>query len=107
MGSVLYFAPMKDHASSSQFQNEFQPRLEADATLPPLVELRGITKRFPGVVANDNISLALRGGEIHTLLGENGAGKSTLLNILSGMLQPDEGQILINDQPAKLASPQA
>ncbi|HXV43418.1 MAG TPA: ATP-binding cassette domain-containing protein, partial [Anaerolineae bacterium] len=77
-----------------------------DASPLSLIELRGITKRFPGVVANDHISLALRGGEIHTLLGENGAGKSTLLNILSGMLQPDEGQILIGGQPVRLTSPQ-
>ncbi len=59
------------------------------------------------MVANDGISLALWGGEIHTLLGENGAGKSTLLNILSGMLQPDEGQIWVRGREVKLTSPQA
>lgn len=70
-----------------------------------MVELRGITKRFPGVVANDHISLTIRGGEIQTILGENGAGKSTLINILSGMLQPDEGQIFLHGQAVKLTSP--
>jgi len=62
----------------------------------PVVELRGITKRFPGIVANDNISLQLRKGEIHALLGENGAGKSTLMSILFGLYQPDEGEIYVN-----------
>jgi simple sugar transport system ATP-binding protein len=60
------------------------------------IELRDITKRFPGIVANDHISFAVRKGEIHALAGENGAGKSTLMNILFGLLQPDEGTILIN-----------
>jgi simple sugar transport system ATP-binding protein len=74
--------------------------------LSPLVELQNITKRFPNVIANDRISLTLRGGEIHTLLGENGAGKSTLMNILSGMLPPDAGKILVQGQPVQLTSPQ-
>ncbi len=73
---------------------------------PPLVEMRTITKRFPGVLANDNVSFDIRRGEIHTLLGENGAGKSTLMNILSGMLQPDSGQILIDGRVVRLESPQ-
>ena len=64
----------------------------------PVVELRNITKRFPGIVANDCISLKLRKGEIHALLGENGAGKSTLMNILFGLYQPDEGQYLCTRQ---------
>lgn len=70
-----------------------------------VVEMRGITKRFPGIVANDNISLSVKKGEIHALLGENGAGKSTLMNILFGLYQPDEGEILINEQPVKITSP--
>lgn len=70
-----------------------------------MIQLHHITKQFPGVLANDHISLTLSGGEIHTLLGENGAGKSTLLNILSGMLQPDKGQILVRGREVKLASP--
>ncbi|OXM14585.1 ABC transporter ATP-binding protein [Paenibacillus herberti] len=66
---------------------------------PIVAELKGITKRFPGIVANDNISFQLRKGEIHALLGENGAGKSTLMNILFGLYQPDEGHIEINGEP--------
>ena len=69
------------------------------------VELRGITKRFPGVVANSNVDLSLNGGEVHTLLGENGAGKSTLMNILFGLYSADEGQILIDDEPVDLKGP--
>lgn len=71
-----------------------------------LAEMRHITKRFPGVVANDDVSLVIRRGEIHTVLGENGAGKSTLMNILSGMLQPDEGESLIRGERVELESPQ-
>ncbi|MBA4494396.1 ABC transporter ATP-binding protein [Paenactinomyces guangxiensis] len=70
-----------------------------------VVEMKGITKRFPGTVANDNISLAVKKGEIHALLGENGAGKSTLMNILFGLYQPDEGQILINEKPVTITGP--
>ena len=73
---------------------------------PPLVEMRAITKWFPGVLANDRVSFDIRRGEIHTLLGENGAGKSTLMNILSGMLQPDSGHILIDGRVIRLESPQ-
>jgi general nucleoside transport system ATP-binding protein len=76
-----------------------------NSTSQPVIELHGLTKHFPGVVANDHIFLTLHPGEIQTLLGENGAGKSTLLNILSGMIQPDVGQILIDGQAVTLASP--
>jgi len=69
------------------------------------VELRGITKQFPGVRANDRISFDVRAGEIHALLGENGAGKSTLMKILYGLYKPDAGEILINGAPIKIKSP--
>jgi len=69
------------------------------------LELRNITKRFGTLTANDNISLILESGEIHSLLGENGAGKSTLMNVLYGLLQPDEGEILIDDKPVKFTGP--
>ena len=61
----------------------------------PALEMRGITKRYPGVIANDGIDLDVRPGEIHALLGENGAGKSTLIGILSGLHRPDAGTIRI------------
>src|SRR5262245_18790570 len=73
--------------------------------MPPVLEVRDITKRFPGVLANDRISFTLEPGEIHAFLGENGAGKSTLMNILYGLYAPDEGQILINGEPATIKGP--
>jgi ABC-type uncharacterized transport system ATPase subunit len=72
---------------------------------PTVLELRGMTKRFPGVVANDHVDFDLRDGEVHALLGENGAGKSTLMNILYGLYSPDEGQILLNGKPVRMHSP--
>jgi ABC-type uncharacterized transport system ATPase subunit len=69
------------------------------------VEMRGITKAWPGVVANDHVDFSVRTGEIHALVGENGAGKSTLMNILYGLIHPDSGEILINGKPARIGGP--
>jgi general nucleoside transport system ATP-binding protein len=69
------------------------------------LEMRGITKAFPGVVANNHVDLDVRAGEIHALVGENGAGKSTLMNILYGLVHPDSGEILVNGQTARIGGP--
>src|SRR5204863_319359 len=69
----------------------------------PVLELRGITKQFPGVLANDHIDFDLRRGEVHALLGENGAGKSTLMSILYGLYTADSGQILMNGKPVTIS----
>ena len=81
-------------------------RAEARPDAPaPLLSLRGVTKRFPGVVANDAVSFDLRAGEILGLLGENGAGKSTLISILYGLYRPDAGELVWEGRPARVASP--
>ncbi len=73
--------------------------------MTPVLEVRNITKRFPGVLANDDVSFTLEPGEIHAFLGENGAGKSTLMNILYGLYSPDEGEIVINGKKATIHGP--
>ena len=72
---------------------------------PPVLEMRGIRKSFPGVVALDGVDLTLQAGDVHMLLGENGAGKSTLMKILSGAYRKDAGEIRINGQPVEIGSP--
>ena len=71
---------------------------------PLVLEIRGVTKTFPGIVANDNISFTLHQGEIHCLLGENGAGKSTLMNVVFGLYQPDTGEIVVRGEPVRFRS---
>ena len=70
-----------------------------------VIEMKGVTKIFPGTKALDNVDLSIKQGEIHALLGENGAGKSTLMNCLVGQYIMDEGEILMDGQPVKIASP--
>lgn len=72
---------------------------------PPIVTLDGVTKRYPGIIANDSIDMEIRAGEVHVLLGENGAGKSTLVSMLSGLQQPDDGRILIDGVESPITSP--
>ncbi len=80
--------------------------VETEERATPLaVEMRGISKSWPGVVANDHVNLEVRKGEIHALVGENGAGKTTLMNILYGLIRPDSGEIAINGQPVHIAGP--
>ena len=69
-----------------------------------IVEMRNITKRFPGIVANDNVTIQIKKGEIYALLGENGAGKSTLMSMLFGMYEPDEGEIYVRGKKEVISS---
>ena len=74
-------------------------------TESPAIELRGITKRFPGVVANDDVTLSVEAASVHALVGENGAGKSTVMKVLYGLLRPDEGEIVVEGKTARFRSP--
>ena len=79
-------------------------------TLPataPLVELRGVSRSYGGVQAVAEMSFAVRSGTVHALVGENGAGKSTLVKILTGIVQPDEGELVVDGSPRRIADPQA
>lgn len=76
------------------------------ASAPARLQLLGITKRYPAVVANNGVSLAVRPGEVHAILGENGAGKSTLMKIIYGAVKPDEGSIVVDGKPVQIRNPQ-
>jgi len=80
-------------------------RIDESELKPTVISMRGIVKKFPGVIANDHVDFDLRQGEIHALLGENGAGKSTLMNILAGLYQPEAGTIKVNNQTVVFNSP--
>ena len=85
-----------------------QPQSQPESPSPPspyLLEMRGITKQFPGVLANDRVDFNVKAGEVHTLLGENGAGKSTLMNVLYGLHQPDGGEVRMNGEQLSISSP--
>ena len=90
---------MTEHARGRRRYRRTAPPARAG---PAAIELRGIVKRFPGVVANDGIDLAVRPGSIHAIVGENGAGKSTLMKILYGEQRPDEGTITVRGCRAEL-----
>ena len=81
-----------------------QPKAAADQLA---VDMRQITKIWPGVVANDHVNFSVRKGEIHALVGENGAGKTTLMNILYGLIKPTSGEIFNNGAPAQIHSPRS
>ncbi len=85
--------------------NSTPPDVPAGQT-PPRLQLTGITKRYPAVVANDGISLTVQPGEVHAVLGENGAGKSTLMKIIYGATQHDEGSVLFDCKPVTVKNPQ-
>ncbi|MEV7673222.1 ABC transporter ATP-binding protein [Streptomyces sp. NPDC000963] len=95
------FAPPRPPAPTPSGQGE----CVINASSPPAVELHGITKRFPGVVANKDIAITVRKGTVHALIGENGAGKSTLMKILYGMQKPDEGTIAVDGEQVTFSSP--
>ena len=80
-------------------------KLPSGQTRIDTLEMRQITKRFPGVLANDRVDFDVRSSEVHALLGENGAGKSTLMKVLYGMYHPEEGQILLNGKTVDINSP--
>jgi len=89
----------------SEINKEAQVVEKAGGEYPYVVEMRNITKEFPGIIANDNITLQLKRGEIHALLGENGAGKSTLMSVLFGLYQPEKGEILKNGEVVTIKDP--
>ncbi|MGD2161502.1 MAG: ABC transporter ATP-binding protein [Anaerolineales bacterium] len=100
MYDSTWYNPLNLEGSTSGSENEY-----IKVTMEPVLELCGVTKRFPGVLANDHIDLDLQEGEIHALLGENGAGKTTLMNILYGLYEPDEGEIIVRGEKVDIRDP--
>jgi ribose transport system ATP-binding protein len=88
-----------------QINSVSQTAVSPDENIPRLLEMRGITKRFPGVLALENVDFEVRPGEVHVLVGENGAGKSTLMKIISGVYVADSGDMLFKGQPVKFTTP--
>src|SRR2546422_7215048 len=88
---------MADEAEGMRLEPDTPPRA-------PILEIRGVSKRFGSTQALDDVSLALEAGEIHALLGENGAGKSTLIKIMTGVVQPDAGELIVDGRPARVGS---
>src|SRR4051812_25944167 len=89
-----------ERGDENPMSNENAPAIlpSALSPLPSALEASEVTKRFPGVLANDRVSFDVARGEVHALLGENGAGKSTLMNVLYGFYQPDDGQVLVGGE---------
>ena len=79
---------------------------QIDDRTPLRLEVKHVSKRYPGVIANDDVSLLVAAGEIHAVLGENGAGKSTLMKIIYGAVKPDAGDVLFNGKPTHIRNPQ-
>jgi simple sugar transport system ATP-binding protein len=93
------------HHADPVGQAENQGESKSAMSETPVLDARGLTKRFPGVLANDHVDMTLMKGEVHALLGENGAGKTTLMNMFYGLYHPDEGEILVKGEPVRMDTP--